>query len=204
VFDALITWLHAMGDATNSPVVLAILAAAAAVEYVIPPFPGDSVTLLGGVLVGAFSWNLALVFSAVMAGSVFGSFIAFAFGQRLLRKQPRIAVGDGKLARIVQQFEKRGSWFLLINRFLPGIRPLFFVAAGLAGMPTKRVLLLSTASAALWNAAILAAGAAVGDNLDRLEELLVQYSTGAWLLLLGVAPVMGIRALLRRKSRPTD
>ena len=203
MFDALLTWLHAMGDATNSPAVLAILMAAAAAEYVIPPFPGDSVTLLGGILIGAFGWNIALVFMAVMIGSVAGSCIAFVFGQQLLRRKPTIAVGNGKLARIVKQFEKRGSWFLLINRFLPGIRPLFFVAAGLAGMPTKRVLLLSTASAALWNAAILGAGAAVGDNLERLEELLVQYSTVAWIVLLSVVLLMAIRALLARRSQET-
>ena len=154
------------------------------------------------VHVAAFSWNLGLVFSAVMLGSVLGSFGAFAFGQRLLRKQPGIASGNSKLARVVKQFEKRGAWFLLINRFLPGIRPLFFVAAGLAGMRPLRVIGLSTASAALWNGAIMAAGAAVGDNLERLEELLVRYSTGSWLVLLTVAVVIAIRAAVRRGSRP--
>jgi membrane protein DedA with SNARE-associated domain len=200
VFDALLTWLHAMGDATNSPVVLAVLMVAAGIEYIVPPFPGDSVTLLGGILVSAFGWNLALVFSAVMIGSVAGSFVAFAFGKRLLRRQPAIATSDRKLGRIVKQFEKRGSWYLLINRFLPGIRPLFFIAAGLAGMPQRRVLALSAASAALWNAAIMAAGAAVGDNLERLEELLVQYSTGAWIVLFAIALVIGVRAIIRRAS----
>ncbi len=192
-----------MGDTTDSPAVLAILMGAAAVEYIVPPFPGDSITLLGGILVSAFSWNLGLVFAAVMLGSVAGSLVAFAFGQRLLRRQPALATGDGKLSKIVKQFEERGSWYLLINRFLPGIRPLFFVAAGLAGMRPRRVLALSAASAALWNAAIMAAGATVGDNLGRLEELLVQYSTAAWIVLGAIAFVIAIRTFWGRDRRPS-
>ncbi len=185
VFDSLLAWLHAMGDATNSPVVLLMLAAAAGIEYIIPPFPGDSITLLGGVLVSAFSWSFALVFTAIMVGAVSGSMVSYALGRRLRERKPRLAEGDGKLARLVCQFGERGTWFL-------------FVAAGLGGMPAKRVAILSAVSAALWNLAIMAAGAVVGDNLDRLEELLVKYSTIAWIVMIVGILLVALRAVLRR------
>lgn len=202
VFDSLLDWLHAMGDATNAPVVLVMLAAAAAIEYIIPPFPGDSITLLGGVLVSAFDWCAPLVFGSVMLGSVTGSLVAFALGRRLIHKHPSLAAGDNKLARLVAQFRRRGTWFLLLNRFMPGIRPLFFVAAGLAGMSTRRVALLSTVSAGLWNLLIMAAGAAIGDNLPRLEQLLRDYSTVAWIVLVTVGALILVRNVLSR-SRPS-
>lgn len=199
MIDAQLTWLHAMGNATNSPLVLLILMGAAAIEYVVPPFPGDSIVLLGGVLVGAYAWSLPLVFTAVMLGSLFGSLLAFALGKRLLRRNPAIANGDGTLSKLVAQFHKRGSWFLLVNRFLPGIRPLFFVAAGLAGMSTRRVALLSAASAALWNAAIMVAGVAVGDNLERLENLLRTYSMFAWILVIVICIALAAKWLWKRR-----
>ncbi|MCP4448438.1 MAG: DedA family protein [Myxococcales bacterium] len=204
MLDPLLSWLYAMGGTTNSPTVLAMLAAAAATEYIVPPFPGDTITLLGGVLVGAFSWSFALVLAAVMLGSVSGSMVAYAVGRRLRTRQPSLATGKGRLARIVRQFDRRGTWYLLINRFLPGIRPLFFVASGLANMPPLRVALLSTISAALWNVAIIVAGIAVGDNLGRLEELLVQYSTAAWLILLGVVLFFALRRLFHRSNTTSE
>ncbi len=199
MLDALLTWLHAMGAATNSPTVLGVLLIAAGVEYIFPPFPGDSVVLLGGILVGAFDWSLPLVFAAVMLGSVLGSLAAFALGKRLLERSPDVAAGDGTVAKLVRSFEKRGSWLLILNRFMPGIRPLFFVAAGLAGMSVKRVALLSGVSAALWNALIMVAGSAIGDNLGELENLLRTYSTIAWGALLLVGVFLAARAWLRRR-----
>ncbi len=186
-----------MGGATNSPLVLAALGVAAAIEYIVPPFPGDSITLLGGVLVSAFHWNFFLIFASVMLGSVLGSLVAFTLGKRL-GAAPLAASSDSKLMRLVSRFKTNGTWLLLINRFLPGIRPLFFVAAGMAGLSIRRVALLSSISAALWNAAIMAAGIAVGDNLERLEELLLTYSKIAWILLMVIVVGVFVRSRLRR------
>ncbi len=196
MLDSLLSWLHAMGGATNSPLVLAALGAAAAIEYIVPPFPGDSITLLGGVLVSAFHWNLFLIFASVMLGSVLGSLAAYALGKRLAAKATKSS--DSKLMRLVARFETNGTWLLLINRFLPGIRPFFFVAAGMTGLSIRRVALLSSISAALWNAAIMAAGIAVGDNLERLEELLLTYSKIAWILLTVVVIGIFVRSRLRK------
>lgn len=201
MFESLLSWLNAMGASTNHPLVLAVLAGSAAVEFVFPPFPGDTVTLLGGILVGAYQWNLALVFSSLMLGSIIGGYVAFRIGKGWQRRRVQaIAEDKGRLARLVRQFDKHGSWFLLLNRFLPGIRPLFFVAAGLAGMGTRRVLVLSGISAALWNALIMVAGIAMGHNLDRLEEWRTTYTAVVSLLLV----VILVFFVVKRLRQPSE
>lgn len=201
MLDSILSWLSGMGDSVNHPLVLLTLAAAAGIEYIIPVFPGDSVTLLGGVLVGAYQWNLAIVFFSVLSGSVLGSWITFAIGQKWQMRRKDQAAQHGRLSKLVEKFRKRGSWYLVLNRFMPGIRPLFFVAAGLAGMSTRRVLILSALSAAAWNAGLMAAGIAVGHNMDRLEGWLRTYSTIAWITILLVIAVYLLRMLLSRSRR---
>ncbi len=190
-----------MGGYANHPGVLLILAGAAAIEYVFPIFPGDSVTLLAGVLVGGYQWNVAIVFLSVLSGSVLGSWIAFAIGQRWQKRRQTDEVQPGRLGRLVDKFRRHGSWYLVLNRFMPGIRPLFFVAAGLAGMSTRRVLLLSAVSATLWNAALMVAGIAVGHNIDRLEGWFRTYSTIAWIAIVVVVVAIAIRYLWLRMKR---
>lgn len=187
-----------MGASTNHPLVLLILGLAAMIEYVVPPFPGDTITLLGAVLVSAYDWNLALVFLALMLGSLVGSALAYALGRRWARTQ--LVTGNPRLARLVARFERHGVWLLAINRFLPGIRPLFFVAAGLAKMPAGLVLLVSAVSAGLWNALLMILGASVGKNLGAIESWFRTYTTIAWLVLASCALVAVITIIVRRRS----
>ena len=208
MLDSLIGWLDVIGTSTNNALGLAVLAGAAAVEYLIPPFPGDIVIVFGGILVSAYHWNIALVFFVVTTASMLGGLVTFGMGRRWhLRRAPHLAEQDTKLALLVNRFHKRGSLYLLLNRFLPGIRPLFFVAAGLSGMSTRRVLLLSGTSAAVWNALLMLAGATVGHNLERIEGWLKNYSLAVWGLLLLLALVLLAKRVRKRmdsQSRTTE
>lgn len=201
LLDSLLAWLDLLGSSTNNALGLAVLCGSAVTEYVFPPFPGDMITVFGGVLVGAYDWSFALVFASVTLGSVIGGLLAFALGRRWQRRRDsKPEEAKGKLGTLVSRFGKHGTIYLLLNRFLPGIRPLLFVAAGLAGMSTGRVLILSTISATIYNALLIVAGMSVGHNLDRIEYWLTTYSVIVWVLLVLVAIALLVRRLLRRKG----
>lgn len=171
---------------THGLIVWFVLCGAAVVEYVFPPFPGDTVTLAGAIFVTAFDGSFLAVFSAVTAGSVVGAAIDFWFGTWLHRRRQRngddlSATGRDRLLNgLVERFRRHGAAYLVINRFLPGIRAMFFVAAGLAGMRIGPVLLFATISAAAWNLAIIAVGTAIGVNWERIETVVTTYTTVAW------------------------
>lgn len=200
--DRFVDSLIAFISEENNPLGLVAIALSAAVEYVFPPFPGDTITLLGATLVTSFRWNFAAMFTAVMAGSVAGSMLAFHLGRwwhaRRCARAGERPEGGSQLDGLVQRFRRHGPVYLVLNRFLPGVRALFFVAAGLAGMRPAAVLLYSALSAALWNLAIMAAGAAVGANLDLLRALVARYTGIAWLALAAVGTFFAGRALWRR------
>lgn len=174
--------------AGESALGIVLLAACSALEYVFPPFPGDTVTLFGSFLASQHGWNLPLVFSAVVLGSVLGAGIDYAVGVRLGKKkegelQGRALKARRKVAPLLARFERHGAAYVALNRFLPGIRALFFIAAGMAGVPFKKVMFWGTVSAALWNALIVAAGFAAGKNWELLLSWLKHYTAAAWAVL---------------------
>jgi membrane protein DedA with SNARE-associated domain len=198
--DALLRFVQDTG-----PYALPALFTTSALEALFPPFPGDSITLLGAFYAVHGQLPLGLVFGAVTLGGVCGSAIGYAIGVRLGRAAERRAPGGGGLLSLdrVHRFEaayrRHGDLYILVNRFLPGVRGFFFLAAGMSAMPFARTMVLGAVSAALWNALLLGAGFAVGENLDALVSAVRTYATAAWIALGVVAIALLVRALQRRR-----
>ena len=173
------------------------------VEYVFPPFPGDTVVVAGAVLVTAFGWSLWPVLALVTAGAVLGALCDWALGRWLARtgRLERLRPGWREaLAGVSRQLERHGAWYLAVNRFVPGVRAFFFVAAGMAGLRWPGVVLWAGVSALAWNALLLQVGFLLGDNLDGLEEILTQYATVVWIILAVVAAVLVVRFVRSRRA----
>jgi membrane protein DedA with SNARE-associated domain len=203
--------LHALADALadivseTGPFAPVVLFAATFVEYVFPPFPGDLVVVLGAwyAVHGELSW--AATFVSVTTGSVAGAWVDYrigvAAGRRLDRTAARrSAAFEQRLARFEASYRRWGAALLLLNRFLPGIRAFLFVAAGAAGIPLRRVLLLGGISAALWNVVLLAAGALVAQNVDELVFLFERYTRIAWAGIGAAALFVVVLVLWRRRA----
>jgi membrane protein DedA with SNARE-associated domain len=176
------------------------------VEYLFPPFPGDTLVLLGAwyAVHGELSWPLT--FLSVTLGAVAGAWIDYRVGAALGRRLDRSAerrspLTADRLHRVEQGYRRHGAWFLVANRFLPGVRAFLFVAAGASGMPLGRVLLYGGVSAALWNALLLVAGAFLVRNLDDMIGLLERYTDAAWVAIVAVAVLLLLRALWLRRAK---
>ena len=191
--------------AHTGPAAPAVLVVATFVEYVFPPFPGDLVVVLGAwyAVDGQISW--AAAFASVMAGAVAGAFVDHRVGVALGRKlekgaERRGALTRERLARFEAAYRRWGGLLLVANRFFPGVRAFLFVAAGAAGIPLPRVLVLGAISAALWNALLLAAGALLARNVGDLVRLVDRYTRVAWAALAVAAVVAAAVAIHRRRS----
>jgi membrane protein DedA with SNARE-associated domain len=187
----------------NSLAGLAIIAASAMIEYLIPPFPGDTVTLFAAVLITGQGWSFFAVFGSVMAGSVAGSMAAYYLGGWLRRRRAREPAPEQAkmVVRLVAKFQRHGPAYLVLNRFLPGVRSLFFVAAGMAAMRPAAVLFYSALSAALWNLGLIAVGSAVGANVDTLLGWVRRYTTVMWVIISAIVLLWTARYVMRRHDK---
>ena len=202
--EQLPSWLQSVDPALG----YLLLALGATIEYVAPPFPGDTVVVLGAILIEVAGWSLPLVLLAATLGSVLGAALNLEAGRWLGRADRdtwlhRRLRGDTiapRLAAVRARFERHGAAYVAINRFLPGVRSLIFVAAGLSDLPRLPVLAWAALSALLWNAGLVALGHLVGYNFERLLAWVQRYTTVAWIGLGVVALVMLGRALHTRRS----
>src|SRR3954465_8768586 len=63
-----------------------VLAFAALVEFLFPPFPGDTLLLIGGVYAVRGQQNWILVLLAITFGSTLGAMVQYAVGARLTKR----------------------------------------------------------------------------------------------------------------------
>jgi len=181
--------------------------AGAFLEYIVPPFPGDLCTVLGAIFIpqGSSFWS---VFLGVNAGAAAGFCVDYAFGRWL--SDPRRAFRHwgprwGKMARgidrIAAGFERHTALYLLVNRFLPGIRALFFVAAGFSRVPIGKVVAFGLLSSMAWSLLLMAVGGLVGYKRDVLIFYLSRYTWAVWAALALAAAVYVLRRWMKRRSQ---
>ena len=174
----------------------AVLFCGAFVEYVFPPFPGDTVVVAGVALVVALAWPLPPVFVAVTLGATAGGLVDFNFGRWAARSGAVASMGPKKqraIGLLVARFERHGPAYLAINRFVPGIRALFFVAAGIAGLRTGPVLFWALVSATAWNALLVGLGVALGGNVDSLAIWVARHNLWVGVAVCTLVVVVGYR-----------
>lgn len=184
----------------------AILFFGSFIEYVFPPFPGDTVVVIGAwyAVHGKLSWPMT--FAAVVLGAVGGSLIDYQVGVLLGRRLDRRAEQRGpltaeRLGRVEESYRRWGVLFLVANRFLPGIRAFVFVAAGAARIPLAKVVIFGGLSAALWDGLLLSAGVLLVRSLPEMGTLIARYTAGAWIAMAVVAGLFAARILWRRRFR---
>lgn len=165
-----------------------VLTFSVGIEYIFPVFPGDTIVLLAGFLKARGALDLLEICLSIVIGTIFGSLLAYKLGQLIATK--RFKYRWIKYLTSSESFEKFNAWyqrwgtiFLLLNRFFPGIRALFFVAAGAAKLPIAKVLILGALSAILFNGCLLIFGYLVGYNVELILRYLYQYSTTVYLLM---------------------
>jgi membrane protein DedA with SNARE-associated domain len=202
--EALGEWLIAFISDQDNLVGLAVLAGAALIEYVFPPFPGDTITLFGAVLITSHGWSAPLVLAAVIAGALAGTAIDWSVG-RWLRRGGKVPVKwQGRMERVAIRFQRHGAAYLFVARFLPGLRAISCVAAGMAGMALPVVLLWSGLASLIYNLMLIAVGSAVGANLAEFQAIISEYTAAAWIVL-GAAALIAVAVWAwhrRRRGTP--
>ena len=181
--------------------------AAALIEYVFPPFPGDTVVVLGGAWAARGDRSIAVLYLMLTLGNVLGVALTWRVGRALAGRIERAHDGDRILGLKVESIRKaqtamraRGTVLLATNRFLPSLRSVLFIAAGASEVPFARALLLGTLSALVFNALLVGVGVEVGDNAEAIAGFFRHFRVASFVLL-GVLVVGFVARFLWRRAR---
>jgi len=183
-----------------------ILLISCLVENLFPPYPGDTVILLAGYLAGSGQIMAGGGLLCSVAGSLTGALVLFALGssrgRTLFRKKRFRFLSPDRLDQVEGWFGKHGKKVILASRFLPGIRSLVAVAAGVGRVRRSSFVLFSLISILAWNGLLMFLGWQLGQNWDAVVRWIRIYN---WLVI-SLVLIAGLVWYLRKYGplRPGD
>jgi membrane protein DedA with SNARE-associated domain len=140
-----------------------------ALESMIAPIPSEAVMPFAGFLIveGTYSWFGVIAFSTL--GSIIGSLISYYLGYWggrpiVLKVGKYFLLDKSHLDSTEKYFTKRGEITILIARFIPVVRHLISIPAGLAKMNIWKFLIYTIIGAGCWNTILAVAGYYLKDN----------------------------------------
>jgi membrane protein DedA with SNARE-associated domain len=166
------------------------------VENLFPPIPSEIVLPLAGYEVSRGELSYVATVAAATLGSLIGALALYAVGRwggrpAVTRWGRFLRIGPAELERAESWFGRWGDWVVLVARLVPGARSVVSIPAGTMQMPVWRFVALTTLGSLVWNAVLIGAGWALGDNWDAISG----WVGGASKVVL-VAAVAGIAGLL--------
>jgi len=167
------------------------LALTAFVKYTVPILPGDMVLLVCVFLVGAKGGSGWVSAGAITAGGTAGALLAFwwgrHFGNRFMRR-PRFRRLTGRVEALLGRW---GYWPLLLNRFVPYVRPALFPAAGMLRMKPLPTLACALFGNALFGAFVVILGHSAGRQWGQLVSLYHLYQLWLGLMVFALLSLLG-------------
>lgn len=173
-----------------------------ALQAVGAPLPGTT-ALIAAALYASTAHGLPIVGVIVAGalGALAGTTVGFALGRwggegLLLAIGARLRQSPARVQRLRQEFAVNGAGWLLVGRFVSGVRNVCGQVAGASGMPLRTFLPLSAAAATAWAL------------VNALEYYWFGYAlagTSTWvrvvLVCAGLAWMLLTVRLLRRRAR---
>lgn len=145
-----------------------------ALENLFPPIPSEIILTFAGFLITSTRMNFVGVVIASTAGAVVGAIILYGLGV-LLKKETIENILDGKLGKILgfkredvdkatKWFNSRGTLTVLFTRWIPVVRSLISIPAGISRMKLLPFTIYTTIGTAIWNILLVWIGEQAGAN----------------------------------------
>ncbi|WP_018933677.1 DedA family protein [Gracilibacillus lacisalsi] len=179
-----------------------------ALENIFPPIPSEVVLTFGGFFTTVSSLHIVGVILSSTAGSVLGAIVLYLIGMLLnVQRLEKIIEKWGHILRIKKEdiykadawFDKYGYWTIFFCRFIPLIRSLISIPAGMAKMNVTLFLIFTALGTLIWNTILVSLGAYVGESWEDIVYYVDIYANLFYLLIFLGALFFVIRLLRRRK-----
>ncbi|MGA0709384.1 MAG: DedA family protein [Ilumatobacteraceae bacterium] len=164
-------------------------------ENLFPPIPSEIVLPFAGFVARRGDGSVIVMVVASTIGSVIGALVLYAIAAAIgperihsfvVRFGKWFGVKESDMVRAEEWFDRRSNAAVLVGRCVPLIRSLVSIPAGFRRMKFVPFITLTAIGSAVWNIALIGAGAVLGDQWDRVGEFVGIFQ---WLV---VAAIFGV------------
>ncbi len=181
-----------------------------AIENIFPPIPSEVILLFGGFMTTYSELNVALMIVFATLGSLLGAIVLYYIG-KILNKERLKKIVSGKIGKILRlknsDIDKADEWFdtkgnktVFFCRFIPIVRSLISIPAGMSEMPMGKFLLYTTVGSLIWNTVLIVIGSIVGENWQSILNIFDTYSNIVLILLI-IIFVVGVYLFYHAKNK---
>ncbi len=131
------------------------------------PIPSEVVLPWAGYLVFLGKMNLGLAIldstAALLAGALIDYFLALWLGRPIIYGiLGRLGVSSTHIDDGERWVDSKGSWSVFIARFIPGVRSIISVPAGLLRMKLSTFVVMTLGGSVIWSAVLIYVGYSAG------------------------------------------
>ena len=157
-----------------------------AFENIFPPIPSEVILTFGGFLTVSTKMTIPGVILFSTIGSILGALVLYYIGY-VLNPERLEKIVNGKIGKILflkssdikkaeDWFSKKGPLTVFFCRFIPIVRSLISIPAGMTKMKLPLFLILTTIGSAIWNTVLVILGSVTGNNWSKIAEYISTYS----------------------------
>lgn len=175
-------------------------------ESMVLPMPSEAVMPFAGFVVAEKTLSWAGVIVSATLGSIVGSLIGYAIGRYggrpFVRRFGKYLLLDTEdLATTDRFFQRRGGITIFVARFIPIVRHLISIPAGMGSMPLLPFGIFTIVGAGLWNSFLTWCGFVLQKNWGTVMRYSHAIDIAVVALLGGLLVLYVARHLVRRKKR---
>ena len=157
-----------------------------AIENIFPPIPSEVILVFGGFMTTYTSLNIPIMILAATLGSLLGAIVLYYIG-KIFNKERLKRIVNGKIGKVLRlkasDIEKADKWFdtkgnktVFFCRFIPIVRSLISIPAGMSEMLMQKFLLYTISGSLIWNTVLIIVGSIVGDKWETIVGYLDNFS----------------------------
>ncbi len=170
-------------------------------ESMIFPVPSEAVMPFAGYLVALGRFDFFVVLVVATIGTMIGSLISYyigMYGNHIIRKYHKIfLLNEHHLDYTQKIFNKYGSITIFVSRFIPIIRHLISIPAGMGKMNLKKFLIYTFFGGLIWNFILLYAGYSLADKWIYIEN----YSRIFDIIILSLIAIFVVYYILKKRFK---
>ncbi len=173
------------------------------IENIFPPIPSEVILLFGGFMTTYTSLNVLGMTMSSILGSVLGALILYKIGtifnkdtlKKLIhtRLGKFLRINDKEIDSSFNYFQTKGEKAIFFCRFIPLIRSIISVPAGINKMNITKFMIYTTLGSLIWNVVLITLGHIVGNNWKSILKIFDLYSIYAVVIIFIILIILIIK-----------
>ncbi len=166
------------------------------------PVPDETLLVFAGYLIGRGTLHPMGTFFAALGGAWTGISISYTLGRTLgigvVHRFGRLLhITETRILRVHRWFDHIGHWALFVGYYIAGVRHFTAILAGTSDVSVKTFLAYAWTGGALWVTTFITLGYYIGEDWQRIAELVHEYLLAASIVVIVAALLV---YLWRRKA----